>query len=216
MDPLGRPVRTTGRRPPGKETRCEVARSCSRYRSFSLRRRRCGRDDGHGRLDQGGHGTVDASKTSTLGTVLVAANGHMLYRYTVDSKGVNRCSNVPACSTYWPALLIKTGTKPTVGSGASAKLLGTISAANGMRQVTYAGFPLYFFSGDKNAGQETARDSRRSGTSSPQTGRSSNTPSKPPRRAAAPRPAAPAGVTASPAFEATRVPGSLTRPRGRR
>ncbi len=100
-----------------------------------------------------GNGTVDASKTSTLGTVLVAANGHVLYRYTVDSKGVNRCSNVPVCSTYWPALLIKKGTKPTVGAGASAKLLGTISAANGMRQVTYAGFPLYFFSGDKTAGQ---------------------------------------------------------------
>ena len=99
------------------------------------------------------HGTVDVSKTSTLGTVLVAANGHALYRYTVDGKGVNRCSNVPACNTYWPALLVKNGTKPTAGAGVSAKLLGTIGAAHGMRQVTYAGFPLYFFSGDKTAGQ---------------------------------------------------------------
>ena len=99
------------------------------------------------------NGTVDVSKTNTLGTVLVAANGHALYRYTVDSKGVNRCSNVPACNTYWPALLIKNGTKPTAGAGASAKLLGTINAAHGMRQVTYAGFPLYYFSGDKTSGQ---------------------------------------------------------------
>ena len=100
------------------------------------------------------NGTVDVSKTNTLGTVLVAANGHALYRYTVDSKGVNRCSNVPACNTYWPALLIKNGTKPTAGAGASAKLLGTINAAHGMRQVTYAGFPtLYYFSGGKTSGQ---------------------------------------------------------------
>lgn len=102
-------------------------------------------------------GTIDVSKTSTFGTVLVAANGHTLYRYTVDGKNVNRCSNVPACSAYWPALLVKAGTKPTAGSGASAKLVGTIGAAHGMRQVTYAGFPLYFFSGDKKAGQENGQ-----------------------------------------------------------
>jgi predicted lipoprotein with Yx(FWY)xxD motif len=97
--------------------------------------------------------TIDVGKTSTLGTVLVAANGHTLYRYTVDGKNINRCSSIPACNTYWPALLVKTGTTPTVASGASAKLAGTIGAAHGMRQVTYAGFPLYFFSGDKKAGQ---------------------------------------------------------------
>jgi hypothetical protein len=32
-------------------------------------------------------------------------------------------------------------------------LLGTIKAAHGMSQVTYAGFPLYVFAGDKAAGQ---------------------------------------------------------------
>jgi Secreted repeat of unknown function len=32
-------------------------------------------------------------------------------------------------------------------------LLGTIKAAHGMSQVTYAGFPLYGFAGDKAAGQ---------------------------------------------------------------
>jgi predicted lipoprotein with Yx(FWY)xxD motif len=104
-------------------------------------------------LSHSGSGTVAVAKTSTLGSVLVAANGHTLYRYTVDSKSVNRCSNVPACNTYWPALLVKPGTKPTVGAGVSARLVGTIGAAHGMRQVTYAGYPLYFFAGDKKAGQ---------------------------------------------------------------
>jgi predicted lipoprotein with Yx(FWY)xxD motif len=97
--------------------------------------------------------TVDVAKTSALGPVLVAANRHALYRYTIDGKGVNRCSAVPACSTYWPALTVKAGVKPTAGPGASTKLLGTIAAAHGMRQITYAGYPLYFFSGDKKAGQ---------------------------------------------------------------
>lgn len=96
-------------------------------------------------------GTVKAAKTSTFGMVLVAANGHTLYRYTPDSKGRSVCTG--ACLKFWPPLLVKAGTKPTVGTGASASLLGTIKAAHGMAQVTYAGFPLYFFAQDAKAGQ---------------------------------------------------------------
>ena len=98
-------------------------------------------------------GTVSVAKSKSFGTILVAANGKTLYRYTLDTKGVNRCTGVPACSKYWPQLLIKSTAKPTVGTGASAALLGTIKAAHGMRQVTYAGFPLYYFVGDSAAGQ---------------------------------------------------------------
>jgi predicted lipoprotein with Yx(FWY)xxD motif len=98
------------------------------------------------------HGTVRAAKSSSFGAVLVAANGHTLYRYTADKKGVSKCNSVPACSTSWPALLVKSGSKPTAGSGTKAALLGTIPAPHGKRQVTYAGFPLYFFAGDTKAG----------------------------------------------------------------
>lgn len=98
-------------------------------------------------------GTVMAAKSKSFGMILVSSTGRTLYRYTVDSKGVNRCSSDAACSKYWPALLVKTGAKPTAGSGANAALLGTIKAAHGMQQVTYAGFPLYVFVGDTAAGQ---------------------------------------------------------------
>jgi predicted lipoprotein with Yx(FWY)xxD motif len=98
-------------------------------------------------------GTVDVAKSGALGSVLVAANGHTLYRFTVDSKGVNRCTSNPTCKAYWPALTLKAGTKPTAGSGVSSKLLATMAASHGLAQVTYAGYPLYYFSGDKKAGQ---------------------------------------------------------------
>jgi predicted lipoprotein with Yx(FWY)xxD motif len=98
-------------------------------------------------------GTVSAVKSKSFGTILIAANGKTLYRYTLDSKGVNRCTTNAACAKYWPQLLVKSTVKPTVGTGASAALLGTIKAAHGMRQVTYAGFPLYSFAGDSAAGQ---------------------------------------------------------------
>jgi predicted lipoprotein with Yx(FWY)xxD motif len=98
-------------------------------------------------------GTVRAVQSTKFGMVLVASNGKTLYRYTKDSKGVNRCSGNATCNKYWPALLVKPTVRPTVGTGASSKLVSTIKAAHGMRQVTYAGFPLYFFAGDKKAGQ---------------------------------------------------------------
>jgi predicted lipoprotein with Yx(FWY)xxD motif len=98
-------------------------------------------------------GTVDVAKSKSFGMILVGSTGKTLYRYTVDGKGINRCSSNATCAKYWPPLLVKTGAKPTAGSGASGALLGTIKAAHGMRQVTYAGFPLYFFAGDTAAGQ---------------------------------------------------------------
>jgi predicted lipoprotein with Yx(FWY)xxD motif len=98
-------------------------------------------------------GTVKAFKSSSFGMVLAASNGHTLYRYTPDSKGVNRCSSNATCNKFWPRLLVKASVKPTVGSGASASLIGTMKAAHGMAQVTYAGFPLYLFAGDTAAGQ---------------------------------------------------------------
>jgi len=98
-------------------------------------------------------GTVKVVKSKSFGTILVTAKGRTLYRYTIDRKGVNRCSSDATCNKYWPPLLVKAGAKPTAGAGAKAAKLGTIKAKNGMRQVTYAGWPLYTFAGDTSAGQ---------------------------------------------------------------
>jgi predicted lipoprotein with Yx(FWY)xxD motif len=98
-------------------------------------------------------GTVKVVKSKSFGTILVTAKGRTLYRYTIDRKGVNRCSSDDTCNKYWPPLLVKAGAKPTAGAGAKAAKLGTIKAKNGMRQVTYAGWPLYTFAGDTSAGQ---------------------------------------------------------------
>jgi predicted lipoprotein with Yx(FWY)xxD motif len=98
-------------------------------------------------------GTVSTAKSAKFGTILVAQNGRTLYRYTLDKKGVNKCTAVAICKKYWPQLLVKTGVQPTVGGAASAGLVGTIKAKSGWRQVTYAGYPLYTFAGDSGAGQ---------------------------------------------------------------
>lgn len=98
-------------------------------------------------------GTVSTAKSAKYGTILVTASGRTLYRYTLDRKGVNKCTSNPGCKPYWPQLLVKVGAKPTVGGSASAGLVGTIKAKAGWRQVTYAGYPLYMYVGDSGAGQ---------------------------------------------------------------
>jgi len=94
--------------------------------------------------------TVRAVKTSDYGMVLVGANGRTLYRYTPDRKGASVCAG--KCAAFWPPLLVAGKAKPTVGAGAKAALVGIVKRANGARQVSYAGFPLYYFAGDKKAG----------------------------------------------------------------
>jgi predicted lipoprotein with Yx(FWY)xxD motif len=99
----------------------------------------------------GAKATVKTVKNGTFGVVLVDGSGKALYRYTPDRKGKSVCTG--QCLTYWPALVIKASAKPVAGAGVKASLLGSIKAKNGMRQVTYGGWPLYHYKADAKAGQ---------------------------------------------------------------
>lgn len=94
-----------------------------------------------------GQGTVDVA-TSGLGQMLVDSQGRTLYLFAKDTGTQSECTG--ACASAWPPLQA-TGT-PTVGSGADASLVGTSMRSDGSPQVTYAGHPLYLFSGDQNPG----------------------------------------------------------------
>jgi predicted lipoprotein with Yx(FWY)xxD motif len=102
--------------------------------------------------------TVGVVKNGTFGTILVGPSGKTLYRYTLDRKHVNRCNSDATCAKYWPRLLVARSARPKVGAGLKASLVGTIKATGTMRQVTYAGWPLYYFVGDKKAGQTAGQN----------------------------------------------------------
>jgi predicted lipoprotein with Yx(FWY)xxD motif len=93
---------------------------------------------------------VSIHKTA-LGKVLADGRGHTLYLFEKDRNGMSSCNG--ACLAYWPAVL--TAAKPRAGAGVRASLLGSTKRADGRRQVTYAGHPLYTFVGDTKAGQTT-------------------------------------------------------------
>ncbi len=85
-------------------------------------------------------------RSTPLGKLLVNGRGFTLYVFSRDSRGKDRCISTSGCLSAWPALT--TSGQPRAGSGVKASLLGTITLANGSRQVTYAGHPLYTYAFD--------------------------------------------------------------------
>jgi predicted lipoprotein with Yx(FWY)xxD motif len=102
-----------------------------------------------------GAASVVSTKTSSLGTFLVDAKGRTLYLWDADHGSMSTCAG--ACAQAWPPVTT-TGT-PNASGAVKASLLGTTKRADGSREVTYAGHPLYTFAGDTQAGQTTGEGS---------------------------------------------------------
>jgi predicted lipoprotein with Yx(FWY)xxD motif len=94
--------------------------------------------------------TVNVGMTSR-GRILVDENGFTLYTFTKDRKMQDNCVTVAGCTEVWPPLEVS-GT-PTAGPGVFRFLLSTIMLPDGMKQVTYAGHPLYHYTGDHGPGE---------------------------------------------------------------
>ena len=100
-----------------------------------------------------GGAAVMTATVGSQGTLIVAgANGMTVYTFTKDvaNSGTSACTG--GCLTKWPAVTVPAGSTPAGGSGVTGKI-GTITRTDdGTLQVTYNGLPLYFYSGDKAAG----------------------------------------------------------------
>lgn len=120
----------------------------------------CAGDGGRG--DQPG-GTADGTATQTtaaapavrvrsdeeLGDLLVGPEGMTLYMFEEDTNGAGASSCNDGCAGAWPPLT--GGDGPTAGEGVTAEL-GSFERADGTRQVTAAGWPLYYFADDSDPG----------------------------------------------------------------
>ena len=91
---------------------------------------------------------VNVSQNSTLGSFLVDSKGMTLYLFTKDTPNTSNCYG--GCAAYWPPLL--TTGSPVAGTGVTGTLLGTTTRTDGTTQITYNGWPLYYYIGDKAAG----------------------------------------------------------------
>lgn len=98
--------------------------------------------------------TVNTVDNPTYGKILVNSQGMTLYLYTKDTPNTSNCYD--QCAANWPPLIV-TGA-PTGGVDIDATKLGTTQRADGSLQVTYNGWPLYTYIGDKVAGEATGQN----------------------------------------------------------
>jgi predicted lipoprotein with Yx(FWY)xxD motif len=99
-----------------------------------------------------------ATRHSSLGNVLVDADGHTLYLFEGDRRNLSALSS--AGLKVWPALTALR--KPRALGAVSAAQIATIKT-HGRLQVTYFGHPLYYFIGDKKSGETSGQGLREFG-----------------------------------------------------
>jgi len=90
--------------------------------------------------------TLAIANDAELDDYVAGANGMALYVFLPD-KGKDTSACTDECATKWPPL---TG-EVAAGAGVTGDL-GTITRDDGTTQVTLGGAPLYYFMGDKAAG----------------------------------------------------------------
>ena len=91
---------------------------------------------------------VNTGKNDKFGSFLVDDKGMSLYLFTNDTPNTPTCYS--KCATFWPPLLTSGNAVP--GTGLDASKFGTVTRTDGGTQVTYNGWPLYYFAKDKAPG----------------------------------------------------------------
>ena len=96
----------------------------------------------------GGAATVNVGDNA-LGKILVDGAGKTLYVFTPDgTTGKSTCTG--DCAGNWPALV--SDGAPTLGTGLDAEDFTSFTRDDGGAQVVFYAMPLYYFAGDKAAG----------------------------------------------------------------
>lgn len=101
-----------------------------------------------------GAAVVNLGENDEFGSFLVDEKGMTLYLFTKDTPNTTVCYE--KCAVAWPPLL--TTGDPVAGEGVDASLLGTTERTDGTIQVTYNGWPLYYYEKDKAPGDVIGQD----------------------------------------------------------
>ena len=97
---------------------------------------------------------LTASPTDALGTVVVDGTGFTLYRFDKDKPKPSKSSCNGPCAVQWPPVVVESAdaAKDLPLDGVDRAVVGTVKRGDGAWQLTIGGWPVYRFSGDKQAG----------------------------------------------------------------
>ena len=95
---------------------------------------------------------LQIKQSSKFGKYLTDGNGRALYVFSADKRASDdvkaKSACTAACAIAWPPATIKN--MPKSARGIDKSDLATIARADGTKQLTFEGRPLYLFSRDKN------------------------------------------------------------------
>jgi predicted lipoprotein with Yx(FWY)xxD motif len=108
-------------------------------------------------LQRGPTYEVRVEDISGLGPVLVDGQGIALYLFENDVRGEpSRCYGI--CAIQWPPAVLPSGvSRPVAGPGVEPSLLGATPRTDGTTQITYNGWPLYFWPPDHSPDTATGQ-----------------------------------------------------------
>lgn len=92
---------------------------------------------------------VKMSYASSVGNYLANGTGWTLYTFSKDKQYGNSSSCTGTCAEIWPAFHVA---NLSIQQGLNVSMFGTIVGSNNSIQLTYNGYPLYYYSGDKKPG----------------------------------------------------------------
>lgn len=92
--------------------------------------------------------TIQLGSTAALGPFLTDTNGRTLYYFANDTAQKSNCTG--QCLVLWPPFSVSNVTVP---ADLRAADFGQITTASGTNQITYKGWPLYYYSGDQAKGE---------------------------------------------------------------
>lgn len=84
----------------------------------------------------------------TLGDILADETGRTLYFFSEDVAGEATCTD--GCLGSWPVFYVA---NPKMGNGVASDRFGVITRADGAKQTTFDGWPLYYFAQDQAQGE---------------------------------------------------------------
>jgi predicted lipoprotein with Yx(FWY)xxD motif len=97
---------------------------------------------------------IKVATNATFGKVMTDSLGKSLYFFSLDANGTSACTG--GCLAAWPVFYAE---NLTIDASLKSSDFGVITRADGAKQSTYKGWPLYYYTPDAKPGDITGDNS---------------------------------------------------------